>query len=557
MKIALAQINPKIGDITANAAKIEAFARKAESLGADLAVFPELTLSGYPPLDLLERGDFIAENLAALKRLAALNLKIAMAVGYVEINPGKKGKGLLNSIALISGGKVAAKRAKSLLPTYDIFDEARYFEPAAENRPFKFRGETIGLTICEDIWAETALLPKRFLYKNNPVNTLRAGHASIVINISASPYYKGKSARRLKILAGLAKTMRAFVIYVNQAGANDELIFDGNSFAFTPSGRLAAKAGAFREDLLLVDTCAAATHIEPKSNDAPGEIAAALTLGIKDYFQKLGFRKAVLGLSGGIDSAVVAALAAAALGPENVTGVLMPSPYTAKQSVNDALALAANLGIGTKIIPISGIYDNFLKALGEGNTDNVITLTMQNIQARIRGTLLMALANANNWLALTTGNKSEIALGYCTLYGDTAGAIAPISDLLKTEVYRLAGRINRDGEVIPRAIIERPPTAELKPGQKDQDDLPPYGRLDAVIRLYMEEGLTAREIVKKGHKAELVLSILRRIEANEYKRKQLPIGLKVTEKSFGYGRKMPIVKDLGYINVKQARSGQT
>jgi NAD+ synthase (glutamine-hydrolysing) len=559
MKIALAQINPKVGDIAGNAAKIEAFARKAESLGAELTVFPELALSGYPPLDLLERSDFIAENLAALKRLAALNLDTALAVGYVDLDPRKKGKGLLNSIALISGGKVAAKRAKSLLPTYDIFDEARYFEPGGVNRPFKFRGETLGLTICEDIWAETALLPKRFLYKNNPAGTLRAGKTSIVINISASPYYKGKSARRLKILAGLAKKMRAFVIYVNQAGANDELIFDGNSFALDPSGRLAAKAGAFREDLLLVDTAAAPPPVKPPGDDAPGEIASALTLGIKDYFRKLGFRKAVLGLSGGIDSAVVAALAARALGPENVTGVLMPSAYTAKQSVDDALALAANLGIETRIIPIGGVYGNFLEVLEGKNTKNAtapaaeVTLTMQNIQARIRGTLLMALANANNWLTLTTGNKSEIALGYCTLYGDTAGAIAPISDLLKTEVYRLAGRINRDGEVIPRAIIERPPTAELKPGQKDQDDLPPYESLDAVIRLYMEEGMTAREIVKKGHKAELVLSILRRIEANEYKRKQLPIGLKVTEKSFGYGRKMPIVKDLGYITAQNKK----
>jgi len=553
MKIAIAQINPRIGDIAANAAKIEAFARKAETLGAELVVFPELALTGYPPLDLLERSDFIQENLAALGRLADLRLGVALAVGYVDINPGKKGKGLLNSIAVLSGGQVIQKRAKSLLPVYDIFDESRYFEPGGSNRPFKFRGETIGLTVCEDIWAETDLLPKRFLYKNNPVDTLRAGKTSIVINISASPFYKGKSARRRKILAGLAKKMRAFIIYANQTGANDELIFDGNSFALAPSGRLAGKAAAFEEDLLLVDTRTARPDSGPRSQDASGEIAAALTLGIKDYFRKLGFKKAVLGLSGGIDSAVVAALAAGALGPENVTGVLMPSVYTAQQSVDDALALAANLGIETKIIPIKGIYASYLnilggKNLGEGTIPaDGVTLTMQNLQARIRGTILMALANTNNWLALTTGNKSEIALGYCTLYGDTAGAIAPISDLLKTEVYRLAGRINQDKELIPRAIIERPPTAELKPGQKDQDDLPPYETLDAVIRLYMEEGLTPRQIIKKGHKTELVLSILRRIEANEYKRKQLPIGLKVTEKSFGYGRKMPIVKDLGYL----------
>lgn len=546
MKIAIAQINPKIGDITANTLKIADFAVKAENLGADVVVFPELAITGYPPLDLLEKNDFILENLAALKRLAALRLKTALAVGFVDRNPAKKGKELMNSIAFICDGKVLQKRAKSLLPTYDIFDEARYFEPASANEPFKFRGELIGLTVCEDIWAETALLPKRLLYGNNPARTLRARKASIIINISASPYYRGKSRKRLAILSGLAKKMRAHIIYANQTGANDELIFDGNSFILAPSGRVLAAAKPFEEELLIADTAAPATFA-PRRNESEDEILSALTLGIKDYFQKLGFQKAVLGLSGGIDSAVVAALAAGALGPENVTGVLMPSVYTAGQSVDDALALAANLGIKTRIIPIKNIYCRFLKELRAGAPRGEVTLTMQNLQARIRGTILMALANSNNWLTLTTGNKSEIALGYCTLYGDTAGAIAPIADLLKTEVYRLAERINSEGEIIPRAIIKRPPTAELKPGQKDQDDLPPYAVLDDVIRLYMDENRSAHEIIRRGYKKELVLSILRRIEANEYKRKQLPIGLKVTEKSFGYGRKMPIVKALEFI----------
>ncbi|MEI7481269.1 MAG: NAD+ synthase [Elusimicrobiota bacterium] len=547
MKIAIAQINPKVGDIAANTIKIAAFARKAESLGADIVVFPELALTGYPPLDLLEKKDFILENLAALKSLASLRLKTALAVGFVDFNPAKNGKELRNSIAFISGGKVLQKRSKSLLPTYDIFDEARYFEPATANQPFRFRGELIGLTVCEDIWAETALLPKRLLYRNNPVKTLRALKTSIIINISASPYYRGKNARRLTILSGLAKKMRAHIIYANQVGANDELIFDGNSFLLAPSGRVLAAAGAFKEDLLIADTCAAPDASAPRPDESADEILSALTLGIRDYFQKLGFKKAVLGISGGIDSAVVAVLAARALGPENVTGVLMPSVYTAKRSVSDALSLAANLGIKTRTLPIKDIYSKFLKTLKAGEPSGEVSLTMQNLQARIRGTILMALANSNNWLALTTGNKSEIALGYCTLYGDTAGAIAPIADLLKTEVYKLASRMNRDGEIIPRAIIKRPPTAELKPGQKDQDDLPPYATLDAVIRLYMEENRTPLEIIKKGYKPELVLSILRRIEANEYKRKQLPIGLKVTEKSFGYGRKMPIVKAMGFI----------
>ncbi len=465
MKIAIAQINPKVGDIAANTIKIAAFAGKAESLGADMVVFPELALTGYPPLDLLGKEDFILENLAALKRLAALRLKTALAVGFVDFNPSGKGKELLNSIAFISGGKILQKRSKSLLPAYDIFDETRYFEPATANRPFIFRGELIGLTVCEDIWAETALLPKRLLYRNNPVKTLRALKTSIIINISASPYYRGKNARRLAILSGLAKRMRAHIIYANQVGANDELIFDGNSFLLAPSGRVLAAAAAFKEDLLFTDTCAAPDGAAPRPDESADEILSALTLGIRDYFQKLGFKKAVLGLSGGIDSAVVAVLAAMALGPENVTGVLMPSVYTAKQSITDALSLAANLGIKTRILPIKDVYAKFLKTLKAGGPCGEVTLTMQNLQARIRGTILMALANSNNWLALTTGNKSEIALGYCTLYGDTAGAIAPIADLLKTEVYRLAARMNRDGEIIPRAIIKRPPTAELKPGQ--------------------------------------------------------------------------------------------
>ena len=547
MKIAIAQIDPKVGDIAANALKIEAFARRAQALGAELVVFPELALTGYPPLDLVEKRDFIEDNLRALKRLAGLNLRTALAVGFVDRNPAKKGKALLNSVALLHSGRIAAKRAKSLLPTYDIFDEARYFEPAAENKPVELGGEKIGLTICEDIWAGTALLPSRLLYRNNPPRTLGAAKVSVVINISASPFYRGKSEKRMKILSGLARKMNAFIIYANQAGANDELIFDGNSFALAPSGKAIARAKGFAEDLLLVDTAAPRVPA-PAAKDADGEICAALTLGISDYFGKMGFKKAVLGLSGGIDSAVVAALAARALGPENVTGVLMPSEYTSRRSCDDALKIARNLGIKTLTVPIKNIYRAFVKELAAGRPGGEVTLTMQNLQSRSRGSILMALANAINWLTLTTGNKSEIAMGYCTLYGDTAGAIAPIADLLKAEVYRLADYLNRGGEVIPRAVIKRPPTAELKPGQKDQDDLPPYKVLDEVIRLYMEENRSPREIIRRGFKKELVLSILKRVEANEYKRKQLPIGLKVTEKSFGYGRKMPIVKSSGFIH---------
>jgi NAD+ synthetase len=549
MKIAIAQIDPKVGDIAGNALKIEDYARRAQALGADLAVFPELALTGYPPLDLVEKKAFIDENLRALDRLAALGLKTALAVGFVDRNPAPKGKALLNSIALLHGGRVAARRAKSLLPTYDIFDEARYFEPASENRPVRFMGELLGLTVCEDIWAETDLLPSRLLYRNNPVRTLRAAKASIVVNISASPFYRGKGARRRAILSKLARSMKAPIVYVNQAGANDELIFDGNSFALLPGGGVAAHAAAFGEDLLLADTTArSAARPSAARQEGIAEIRAALTLGIRDYFRKMGFSKAVLGLSGGIDSAVVAALAADALGPENVTGVLMPSEYTSSRSNADALRTARNLGIATRTVPIKNIYNAFLKELSAGDPRGEVSLTMQNLQSRTRGSILMALANSNNWLALTTGNKSEIAVGYCTLYGDTAGAIAPIADLFKTEVYRLAAQFNSGGrEVIPPSVIKRPPTAELKPGQKDQDDLPPYADLDEIIRLYMEENRGPAEIVRRGFRKDLVLSVLRRVEANEYKRKQLPIGLKVTEKSFGYGRKMPIVKSLGYL----------
>ncbi len=542
MKIAIAQINPKVGDIKGNALKIASFASRAQSLGAELTVFPELAITGCPPLDLLEKDDFIEANLKALEGLAAMRLGTALAVGYVDRNLGR-GKKLLNSAALLAGGRVLARQAKSLLPTYDIFDEARYFEPASSNRPVNFGGAPLGLTICEDIWAGTDLLPGRLLYKTDPVRELVSRKTRLIINLSASPYYKGKGAKRMKILSALAKKTGACVVYANQAGANDELVFDGNSFAAGPDGRLLAKARAFEEDLVLVDTEAPPAKAAARG-DEYGEIYSALTLGIRDYFFKQGFKKAVLGLSGGIDSAVVAALAAKALGPENVTAFLMPSEYTAARSLRDAARIAKNLGIKSETLPIKGIYGAFLKTLGPKHSGNGggVNLTQQNLQARARGTLLMAAANTNNWLGLTTGNKSEIAMGYCTLYGDTAGAIGPIADLLKTEVYRLARFLNRGEELIPRTIIRRPPTAELKPGQKDQDDLPPYAALDGILKLYVEENKSAAGIIRRGFKPDLVRSILRRVEANEYKRKQLPIGLKVTEKSFGYGRKMPIVK---------------
>ncbi len=545
MKIAIAQINPKVGDIEGNLRLIEDFGRRAQAAGADMAVFPELAVTGYPPLDLLEKKWFIDANLLALKKLASLRLKTALAVGYVDRNPAKKGKPLHNAIALIDGGRVAARRFKSLLPTYDIFDEARYFEPAAENRPLQFRGKTIGLTVCEDIWADTELLPSRMLYRNNPARTLCAGKASIVINSSASPFFRGKSALRRRILSGLARRTRTHIIYANQYGANDELIFDGNSFALTPSGSVAAAAASFSEDLLLVDTGAAPGKRSAAAPEPAAEIRDALTLGIRDYFSKLGFSKAVLGVSGGIDSAVVAALAVRALGADNVVGVMMPSGYTSRRSVRDSEELAGRLGIELRTIPITSVYRAYLYGLGHAGKG--VSLAMQNLQARSRGAILMALANENGWLALATGNKSEIAVGYCTLYGDTVGALAPIADLFKTDVYGLAACLNAERPVIPDSIISRAPSAELKPAQRDQDDLPEYEVLDAILRLYLEENRSPAEIAARGYPRELVSSVLRRVEANEYKRKQLAVALKVTEKSFGYGRKMPIVKSLGFL----------
>ncbi|HAH32044.1 MAG TPA: NAD+ synthase [Elusimicrobia bacterium] len=548
MKIAVAQINPKVGDIEGNLARIKKFALAAASAGAEISVFPELTLTGYPPLDLLEREDFIKANLTALKKLAAFRIKTAIVVGCVDFNPSPKGKALLNCAALVAGGKVIALRAKSLLPTYDIFDEARYFEPAGENRPVIFNGQKLGLTICEDIWAGTELLPKRLLYRNNPAETLSAGKADIIINISASPYYYGKTAKRFNILSNLAKKTGKIIVYANQTGANDELIFDGNSFILDAKGFLAAKALSFREDLILADTARGHGRLEFILPPKGEELGLALTLGIRDYFLKSGHSKAVLGLSGGIDSAVVAALAARALGPGNVTALLMPSPFTSAQSVSDALELVKNLGINSEILPIKNIYSAFCKTLG-GARNKGVPLYMQNLQSRARGTLLMARANIDGALALVTGNKSEIAMGYCTLYGDTAGALAPLADLVKEDVYAVSDWLNSTGRLIPRSIILRPPTAELKPGQKDSDDLPQYKLLDRLIRLYIERNKTPSEIAGiLGLGKETVIALLKRLEANEYKRKQLPTGLKVSEKSFGSGRKMPLAKAMDFIS---------
>lgn len=548
MKIAIAQTNPVVGDIKGNADRALDLLRRAETAGAELVLFPELALTGYPPLDLLERPEFVRENLRALDALAARTRGTACLIGYADFNPSPRGRRLLNGAALLHKGRIAGRRFKSLLPTYDIFDESRWFEPAASNEPLKFKGARLGVTICEDIWAGTALLPWRELYGGSPLAGLKKKGADIYLNLSASPYYLGKPAERLSILSRVARGLGRPLVYANQCGANDDLIFDGNSLALDGKGRVIAAARSFAPDLLLFGTGNPAggnmRHGVPAPRSAPGENAelrTALKLGIADYFAKMGFSRAVLGLSGGIDSALVACLAADALGPGNVTALLMPSRFTEKRSVADALRLVRALGIKHENIPIDPLYGAFAAALGRRNPYARIDITLQNLQSRVRGTLLMARANEHGALALATGNKSEIAMGYCTLYGDTAGALAPLADLVKGRVYALSALYPE----IPASIMKRPPTAELKPRQKDQDDLPPYDKLDRLVQLLVEDGLPpGKAAARAGLPAKEALRIAAKITLNEYKRRQLPIGLKVTRRAFGQGRKMPVAKRL-------------
>ncbi len=539
MKIAAVQLNSKIADLEGNLSKALKFYRESSAAGCDMAVFPELSVCGYPPLDLLDNPDFIKACERKAEEWAAMTKNGPACIFGAPIrNPSAKGKGILNCAIFASGGLIKKVTGKTLLPVYDIFDEARHFEPWKGGRIVSYRGEKFAITVCEDIWAGTSLLPRKELYRENPLlDCVRSG-ADFVINISASPFYKNKGRERKNILSALAKKRKIPILYVNCCGANDELVFDGETLFFSKEGKLLKNGPAFAESCVFIDSRTSFKKSETQPRDYESDIRKALVLGIRDYFFKQGFKKAAIGLSGGIDSAVVACLAAEALGAQNVLAVLMPSPYTSKQSIEDALLLAKNLGIRTKINPISAIYDSFIKELGYNEKN--IDLAKQNLQSRIRGCLLMAHSNREGCLVLTTGNKSEIAMGYCTLYGDTAGALAPIGDLLKTEVYSLAQHINCEREIIPRSIILRPPTAELKPGQKDQDDLPPYDKLDKIIRAYIEDSAPFSSFPKKER--DLAEKIIRRLEINEYKRKQLPMCIKISKKSFGSGRKMPVSK---------------
>lgn len=541
MKIALAQINPTVGDFAGNLAKILDSAQQAQARGADLAVFTELCLCGYPPRDLVEKPSFLARNREELEKLARM-LPLPAIVGFVGKADTPAGKRTMNRAAVLANGRVEFEQAKMLLPTYDVFDEARYFAPAVSQRVHDFSGERLAVTICEDCWNDKYFWERPF-YPHDPVEELMGQGSNLLINISASPYSQGKRYLRQKMLEALAQRYRVPVVMVNQVGGNDSLIFDGSSLALTAEGKVAAQARAFEEDLVLFDTATGVGEIHVQPEEGLEAIYQALLLGTRDYVYKCGFQKVVVALSGGIDSSLVASLAVAALGSENVLGVAMPGPYSLPTSLSDAQKLTRNLGIKFVVIPITEIFEQYMKALVEPFRGYGEDTTEENIQARIRGNLLMALSNKYGVLVLSTGNKSELAVGYCTLYGDLAGGLAVISDVPKTMVYDLAHLVNRDKELIPTACFSKPPSAELRPNQTDQDTLPPYQVLDKILKSYIEEFHTPAEIAREhGLPLPLVEEVVERVDRSEYKRHQAPPGLKVTAKAFGLGRRLPIAQ---------------
>src|SRR5712692_1562488 len=541
MKIALAQLNPTVGDFAGNSAKILDFAHRARNRGADLVVYSELCLCGYLPLDLIERPQFIARNERELNCLAA-KLPLPAIIGFAGRSNESTGKASANAAALLEDGRIAFVQRKMLLPTYDVFDESRYFQPARQQDTYSFRCQKLGITICEDIWNDKTFWAKQ-LYERDPVTELVGKGATLLINISGSPYTIDKRALRIDMLRSLARAHARPVAYVNQVGGNDSLVFDGGSTVVLPDGRVAAQARCFDEDLVLFDTETNTGDISPQPREEIEVALQALICGTRDYVLKSGFRKVVVGLSGGIDSSVVAAIAVAALGSENVLGVSMPGPYSSEGSRADAKQLARNLGIEFLTLPITDVFSAYRAAFAEPFKGLQEDVTEENLQARIRGNFLMALSNKFGSMVLSTGNKSEVAVGYCTLYGDMAGGLALLSDVPKTMVYALAESINRERELIPPASIEKPPSAELRPNQRDQDSLPPYDVLDRILKAYIEDVNSPEEIAGQyGYDLELVRSIAIRVDRNEYKRRQAPPGLKITSRAFGLGRPFPIVQ---------------
>jgi NAD+ synthase (glutamine-hydrolysing) len=543
MKIALVQLNPKVGDFERNARLVLDRAREAREAGADVAVFPEMALCGYPPLDLLSFPSFVAENLKALDRLAReLPPDLLVFVGLVKpVRPGIE-KGLVNTVAALLGGKVVFEQAKTLLPTYDVFDERRYFRSADRRSVFEYKGVKLGVAICEDLWWEVSR-DQGNPYGIDPVAELADQGAEIILSPSASPFYPGKRAVRAGIMASQSKRLGLSILYMNQVGGNDALVFDGGALVTDPKGYLVVAGPSFTEGLVFWDSKDKLPPVSLKEN-AMAELRAGLVQGLRDYVRKSGFSKVHLGLSGGIDSALVAVLAVEALGSENVRALGMPSRYSSEGSVADARALAANLGIRFDLVPIEGPFAAFLDALAPVFEGAAADVTEENIQARIRGVYLMALSNKTGSMLLTTGNKSELATGYCTLYGDMAGGLGVIGDVFKTEVYALAAEINRDREIIPWNTIRKPPSAELRPGQTDQDSLPPYDVLDRILGAYLLDQKSAAEITASGEDEAVVRRVLKLTASAEYKRWQAPPVLKVSPVSFGIGRRHPLVRTL-------------
>jgi len=540
MKVGLAQINPTVGDFAANSAAILAAYSSLVKSGAEVVLTPELALPGYPPLDLLFKSRFVPQNLAALDTLHAQIGEVPLLVGCVDVNTGP-GRPFRNTAAILERGKPIRKISKSLLPTYDVFDEARYFQPAEKSEPVEIAGIRCGVTICEDIWSREYL--PRPLYDCDPLASLAAQGAKVILNLSASPFEVGKPRRRFEMLAARARTHRVAIAYCNTVGGNDQLIFDGNSFAISETGECLAQLAPFRTESALAEFKIQNSKFKiPSFQCDEEELFDALVLGTRDYFAKCGFKSAVLGLSGGIDSAVTAVIGAAALGAENVLGVTMPTRYSSEGSVGDSLQLAAALGIRCLTIPIEKSFTAFKEQMTPFFEEKPEDVTEENMQPRLRGMTLMALSNKFGHLLLTTGNKSELAVGYCTLYGDMCGGLAVISDVPKMMIYALARWLNRDREIIPAATIEKPPSAELRPDQRDQDTLPPYEILDPILELLIEDHLSPDEIIARGFDAQTVRWVVKRVAQNEYKRAQAVPGLKVTSKAFGVGRKMPVAQ---------------
>ena len=541
MKIAIAQLNPTVGDFEGNLGKIEATLEQVRNERPDLVVFPEMFLTGYPPQDLLEKQWFIDradEALEELRELSRGNAETGILAGTVSRSARVPGKGLLNTAILLKDGETVLAQHKILLPTYDVFDEARYFDRGDKVEVVEFAGERLGVSICEDAWTDPDLW-RRPIYDADPVADAAAGGATLLINLSASPFSVGKDGIRHRLFTSHAQKHGVPFVLVNQVGGNDELVFDGHSMLVSADGSLVEYLPGFEEGVRVVDTASKAA-IEFEAQGDTAAVHDALVLGLRDYVTKCGFESVAVGLSGGIDSAVVCALAAEALGPESVVGVTMPSAYSSAGSVNDSVALAVNLGIRFETVPIADLHSSYMETLERLFPCKKVDVTVENVQARIRGNILMALSNREGHLVLSTGNKSELAVGYCTLYGDMSGGLAVISDVPKTMVYGLARHINREREIIPVATIEKAPSAELRPDQLDQDTLPPYDVLDRILAMYVDEGASTTDIIETGLDAETVRWVIRAVNGNEYKRRQAAPGLKVTSKAFGTGRRMPI-----------------